>query len=149
MESREAAEAFLDAYKRTYDRFYRRIRPTEHQPGREALAVMRHLRLAGPVTVTEAALHFGRSQASASEIFSRMERRGLVAGVPDQRDRRRTLVWLTEEGQHALAGAENVLSISKLERALEQLTGADRAALVSVFERLLETAPQLEGWDDD
>lgn len=110
---------------------------------------MRHLRLSGPVTVTEAARHFGRSQASASEIFSRMERRGFVAGVPDQRDRRRTLVWLTDEGLATLAGAENVLSISKLERALEQLTGAEREALLAVFERLLDTDPQDGGWDDD
>ena len=149
MESRKAAHEFGESYKRIYDRFYRRVKAAEFQPSREALAVLRHLTRTGPLTVTEAARHFSRSQASTSELFARMERRGLLAGVVDDADRRRTLVWLTDEGTAALEGATQVLSLTKLEHALDQLDDSGRTAVVAALESLLETKPQANGWDND
>lgn len=149
MESRKAADEFRDAYQSVYNRFYRRVKPEAYQPGREALAVLRHLSQTGPLTVTEAANHFSRSQASTSEIFARLERRGLLEGVVDEKDRRRTLVWLTETGIAALEESSQVLSSTQLERAFEQLTPEQRHRAVSALETLLNTETHNQGWDHD
>jgi DNA-binding MarR family transcriptional regulator len=148
MDNHEAAEAFNERFMEVYQRFYRRVRPTSYRPGPEALAVLRHLHSSGPLTVTEAARHFSRSQASMSELIARMERRDLVGRVADQRDRRNKLVWLTETGMSAYEDSVRVLSVGKLERALGQLTSSERQRTVAVLERLLATEPEHEGWDD-
>lgn len=149
MDSREAARAFNEHFMQVYQRFYRRVKPTAYRPRPETLAVLRHLSRAGPLTVTEAARHFARSQASMSELIARMERRGLLAGVTDRRDRRRTLVWLTEAGLAALQASGQVLSVTKLERALEQLSVRQREGIVSALQGLLSTDTQDERWDDE
>ena len=149
MDTAQAAELFNEHFMETYQRFHRRVRPTAYQPGPEALAVLRHLYRAGPLTVSEAARHFSRSQASTSELISRVERRGLVARVADERDRRRTLIWLTDEGLAALRESARVLSVRKLERAFQQMTPTARESLVAAMGELLATDLQPGGWDEE
>jgi len=149
MDSVQAAQAFNGHFMRVYQRFYRRVRPTAYRPGPQALAVLRHLHGAGPLTITEAACHFSRSQASMSELVARLERRGLLCGVADQRDRRRTLVWLTEAGVLALEESLQVLSVRKLEIALDQLSDSEREGVVSALATLLSTDMPDEGWEDE
>ena len=136
-------------YKRIYDRFYRRVKPESYRPGRESLAVLRHLSRTGPLTVTEAAQHFSRSQASTSEVFARLEKRGLLARVVDSQDRRRTLVWLTKTGLNVLDDSSQVLSRAKLERAFQQLSDTERHSVVQCLEALLQTETHNQGWDDE
>jgi DNA-binding MarR family transcriptional regulator len=149
MDERTAAETFNEQFMRLYQRFYRRVRATAYRPGPEALAVLRHLHDAGPLTVTEAARHFSRSQAATSELIARLEHRGLIERVADGRDRRNKLVWLTPAGIEAFRESVRVLSLSRLERALAQLTPAERGDAVVALTKLLATQPQDEGWDDD
>lgn len=149
MDTAQAAERFNERFMETYQRFYRRVRPTAYRPGPEALAVLRHLYRAGPLTVSEAARHFSRSQASTSELISRIESRGLVSRVADERDHRRKLIWLTDEGIEALEQSVRVLSVPKLEHAFQQMTPAARTALVAAMEQLLSTDRQPGGWDDE
>ena len=149
MDSADTAKAFNDLFMKAYQRFYRRVRPTAYRPRPEALAVLRHLNQTGPLTVTEAARHFSRSQASMSEIVTRLESRDLVQRVPDRRDRRRQLVWLTTAGLKAHDDSIRVLSLGKLEQAFEQLDQGARREAVTALQKLLATEPTTEGWDDE
>jgi DNA-binding MarR family transcriptional regulator len=149
MDTREAAHAFNERFMRVYQRYYRRVRPGSYRPGRESLAVLRHLHRAGPLTVGEAAGHFSRSQAATSEIVTRLESHGLIARVTDGRDRRRTLVWLTERGIEMLEESHRVLSLSKLVHAFEQLPPAEREGVVEALGQLLATDTDHGGWDDE
>lgn len=63
------------------------------------LGILRHLGEAGPLTVGEQALHLGISRATASELIDRLEAKGLVERMRDERDQRRVFVWLTDEGR--------------------------------------------------
>jgi DNA-binding MarR family transcriptional regulator len=93
--------------------------------------------------VTEAARHFDRSQAAMSELIARLEARGLLTRITDDRDRRRHLVWLTDHGHEALRRLTQVLSLDHLESALERMSGHDRQALIDLMTELLRAA------DDD
>ncbi len=149
MSDMDEIERFVDLYKSVYSRFHRRVRPDVYRPSVESLAVLRHLSRSGPLTVSEAAAHFERSQSATSEILARLERRGLIERFPDERDRRRTLIWLTKDGLRAHRLAESVLSPRLLEHAFRQMDAADRAKLFEGMRALLDTAAAAEGWDDD
>lgn len=149
MESRQAAQAFNATFMRVYDRFHRRVKPSAYRPSPETLAVLRHLSRTGPLTVTEAAKHFTRSQAAMSEIIARLETRKLLERAPDERDRRRTLVWLTDEGQRVLRESSEVLSVRLLTMAMDQLDDQAKDRITKSLEELLNTAPTEEGWDHD
>lgn len=149
MESKDAAHRVGELYRAIYDRFHRRVRPEVYSPSPESLGVLEHLSRVGPLTVMEAARHFDRAQSAMSEIFGRLERRALVARMPDERDRRRSLVWLTEEGRAVLRRARQVLSERLLHEALRQIEPGERVRIVEALEALLETAPSPEGYDDE
>lgn len=138
------SQRFARDFASTYLRFHRRVPHPGYRPSREALAVLRHLRNTGPVTVSEAAEHFRRSQAATSEVLGRLVDRGLLERVPDERDRRRTLVWLTSTGQDVLEREEQVLSVDLLEHAFRQMAPDDREQLVRGLEALLATVPSPE-----
>ncbi len=147
MDAELAAEQFAGMFPRVYRRFHRRIGPAEYRLTSESLAVVQHLADAGPLTVTEAARHMDRSQAAMSEMIARLVARGLLARMPDERDRRRTLVWLTPAGRDGLASARSVLSPDLLTGALSQMPPADRRRLIDSVRVLLET--QLSKGDEE
>jgi len=137
MDAEEAARRFTELYHRSFVAFHRRARPGEKGLTREALAVLLHLSDTGPLTIAEACEHFSRSQAATSDIVTRLERRGLLARMQDERDRRRTLVWLTEEGRERLRRETTVLDPEPLTEALRGLDVDQRAQLLASFARLL------------
>src|SRR5215470_7513700 len=108
----EAARAFAALFPEVYLRYHVRDRERGLTP--QMAAVLRHLAMAGPLTVTEAARHFGRAQSVASGILAGLERKGLVERIRDRRDRRRTLVWLTDAGHDAVAREHRVLDETRL-----------------------------------
>lgn len=140
----EEVQQFARGFAGIYLRFHQRVPHPGYRPGREALAVLRHLRDIGPVTVGEASAHFERSQAATSEILTRLERRGMLERLADERDRRRMLVWLTSAGLEVLEREEQVLSTSLLEHAFQQMNESDRRRLLRGFEALLNTTPRRE-----
>lgn len=97
------------------------------------LGMLRHLAEHGPLTVGEQALHLGISRANASELIDRLESKGLVERMRDERDQRRVFVWLTREGKQSVArlagstiedpfvGAVAALSVSARRRIIEGL----------------------------
>ena len=74
--------------------------------------------LSGSLTVGEATRHLGRSQSVVSDIFEGLLAKGLVERMHDPSDRRRVLVWLSDEGIALLERDRDVLSRPLLERAM-------------------------------
>ena len=103
-------------------------------------AALQHLASSGPLTIGEMARHFARSQSVVSEIVSALEAKGLLERMRDQRDRRRTLVWLTEEAREVLARRAQVLDPARVERAMTKLPLRQRTALVEAMRALVQAA---------
>jgi DNA-binding MarR family transcriptional regulator len=82
-----------------------------------------------------------------SEIVDGLERKGLLARMRDQRDRRRTLVWLTEEGRAAMETERQVLCAQRLARAFGRLEGALAAQLLGGLRALVDAGDALPKQD--
>lgn len=96
----QVSEEFAALFRAIYLTFHRRDGPRSNLTG-ASRAVLQHLAMTGPVTIGEAAEHLGRAQSVVSETVSQLEGHGLLEREVDVRDRRRTLVWLTDdEGRH-------------------------------------------------
>ncbi|MEQ8765947.1 MAG: MarR family transcriptional regulator [Planctomycetota bacterium] len=152
MNDERSAERFVTLFHQIFLQFHHRDPPGTYLPSPETVAFLEHLSKAGPLTVGEAAIHFRRSQSTISEIVARLEGRELVERFPDERDRRRSLVWLTPTGLDALGRAQRILSVRRIERAWATWDEARRSDLLTRLEQLLEAAdsiPQEEMNDDD
>jgi DNA-binding MarR family transcriptional regulator len=141
---KQAGQVFSELFGAVFLRFHRRG-PKRSLWTPQSWAVLQHLEIAGPLTVTEAARHMERSQSVMSEIVDGLERKGLLARVRDARDRRRTLVWLTDEGRDAMATQRQVLCAERLERAFQQLGADIRADLLRTLKSLVEAGVETAG----
>jgi DNA-binding MarR family transcriptional regulator len=141
------AERATDALQRLFPAIYLRLHTRRdkqgHRPPDQSLAVLQHLALSGPLTVGEAARHFGRAQSAVSELVDRLESDGLVARLRDTRDKRRVLVWLTDAGQALLAKERQVLSPELAGAAVARMKPAARRALVAGMEALVAAADEM------
>ena len=137
------AVRFGELYSAIYRRFHRADPPDAWRPSTEALALLDHLSATGPLTVAEASKHFGRSQAATSELIARLEKRGLLERMPDERDRRRTLVWMSPTGLDAWRKSYEVLANERVAAALASVPESDRATLFRALEALLDAPTRL------
>jgi DNA-binding MarR family transcriptional regulator len=134
----------VEAIGRLYPAVYRRFKASGRPVGRtdvtvRMMAVLRHLLPAGPLTVGELAEHLQLSKAATTELIDRIEERGLVARIRDQRDRRRVFVWVTDEGRTAAAGpTPRVLEDDLLAKAVQNMTPEERQGLVDGLRALLK-----------
>jgi DNA-binding MarR family transcriptional regulator len=133
------ARLFPEVYRRYH--FARRPAGGELPVTRRALEVLAHLAAAGPLTIGEQAEHLGLRRNSTSELIARLEAKGLVSRIRDERDERRVLVWLTDAGHDVVSRIGNVLAPDLLERVMAGLEPADRAAVVRGFELLARAEP--------
>jgi DNA-binding MarR family transcriptional regulator len=138
-----AVAAVAELYPALYLRLHRRRPKGGLRPDGQMLAVLSHLAMAGPLTVTEAARHMDRAQSVMSELVDRLARRGLAARLADARDRRRILVWLTPAGEEALREEREVLSRPLVAAALARMAPADRRALLRGLSALGKAAEAL------
>jgi len=136
----EQAERFAALFRALYLTYHRRDGPRSDLPG-ASRAVLTHLAVTGPLTVGEAALHLGRAQSVVSEIVDGLARKGLLERERDPADRRRTLVWLTGEGQEVLRRDGEVLAVDTLAAALCRVPFEVRAGLLDGASALLAAAP--------
>jgi DNA-binding MarR family transcriptional regulator len=140
----DSAAEFCELYPAAYLRFCRRhddaASGTRLTPQQEA--VLRHLAMSGPLTVGEMARHFARAQSVVSEIVDGLESKGLLERMRDERDRRRTLVWLTDAAREALARRNEVLDPARVARAMRRLTAAGRRSLVRALRALVDAADE-------
>lgn len=127
-------------YPAVYELLHARWALHEKRPSPETLAVLQHLARAGPLTVSEAARHFGRALSAVSELVDRIEANGWIARSPDGRDRRRVLLWLTDAGEAVLQRSQSVLSLEALDAAMTRLTPAQREQLVAGLRALVDAA---------
>ena len=134
-----AAAEFSELFPAAYLRFHVR-RAKRSSLSALSRGVLSHLALADPLTVTEAAQHMNRAQSAMSEIVNGLERKRLVARFADTRDRRRTLVWLTEAGQAQLAEDRRVLDRELIARALSGMKAEERRELLSGMRALVRAA---------
>jgi DNA-binding MarR family transcriptional regulator len=136
---RRVARLFPELYRRYH--WANRVRGGDLPVTRRALEVLQHLAASGPLTVGEQAEHLGLRRNSVSELLQRLEEKGLVARIRDERDERRVLVWLTESGRDVVARVGQVLAPDLLTQVLENLDPEERAAVVRGFELLAFTQP--------
>lgn len=144
------AKAVIAEVHRLYPAVYRRFQASRQRiPGSDVtprmLGLLRLLAVAGPLSVGEQARHLCLSRATATELVDRLESKGLVARIRDGHDRRRVFVSLTESGRARAAAHPEVLACDDLLRAVEQMTPADRRALITGMRALLAAAEQVEG----
>jgi len=134
------AQEIATLYPAIYQRLHARWQKGEQRPSPEALAILTHLELSGPLTVTEAARHFQRAQSAVSELITRMQAHGHVERIRDARDRRRTLIWMTKSGVDILQRSRRVLDEELLARCIERMTAGDRVSLVAGLRALVGVA---------
>jgi len=133
------AAEFAELFPAAYLRFHVRRRK-QSELSAQSRAVLAHLELSGPLTVSEAAEHMSRAQSVMSEILLGLEKKKLVMRFTDARDRRRTLVALTDEGQERLAADRRVLDPSLVARALATMSTRERAELIRGMRALMRAA---------
>ena len=132
---------FAELFPAVYVHYCRRWKVDDYRPSHESAAILEHLMDSGPLTVTEAARHFGRSQAATSELLDRLRNRGLVDRIRDERDQRRHLIWLTKQGRDLTREIRRVLDPARLKRAFAKMTKAERRHLLEGMRALLRVAP--------
>jgi DNA-binding MarR family transcriptional regulator len=140
----DAASAFCELYPAVYLRFCRRHdgarSKTRLTPQQDA--TLHHLAMSGPLTIGEMARHFARAQSVVSEIVDGLETKGLLERMRDARDRRRTLVWLTDEAREVLARRAEVLDPARVARAMRALPPAQREALIDAMRALVRASSE-------
>lgn len=135
----EAAAEYLRLFPNVYLRFHRR--DSKHSEiSNASRGVLLHLAQSGPLTVGECAKHLQRAQSVVSEIVDQLESHGLLARVRDESDKRRTLVWLTDQGRARLVADQEVLSHEALERALCRMKPQERRMLLEGTLALIRAA---------
>ncbi len=127
-------------YPELYRLLGRRVRKDEQRVTPQGWAVLHHLELAGPLMVQEMTVHLGRAQSVISEMVATLERAGMLQRLKDPRDRRRTLVWLTEGGLGFLKRQREVLDPERLGRAMARLSGEERELLLRGTQALVRAA---------
>ena len=135
----EQAQTFIRRYSEVYALFHRAI-PKRTLLTPESWAVLEHFRLAGPLTVTEAARHMERAQSVMSGIIDHLASKGLLIRIRDERDKRRVLVWLSEKGRTTIAQESDVLCPDRLGAALIGMRASERESLLMNFGKLLQHA---------
>jgi MarR family transcriptional regulator, organic hydroperoxide resistance regulator len=128
----EAAREVLTLYPRIYFACHtRHVRdPVSHRLlSRHQASILDHLDELDPTTVNDLARHMGVTPATMSLALDRLERKGYVARLRDNPDRRRVHVRLTAAGVR-MREATSVLDPPRVEELLSRLTGDERAAAV-------------------
>jgi DNA-binding MarR family transcriptional regulator len=137
----EAAAAFSELFPAVYLRFHRRDDKRSELTG-AARAVLQHLSIAGPLTVSELARHLDRAQSVVSEMTEGLVAHGWLERARDPEDGRRWLIWLTDAGVELLARDRDVLSRALLERAMASLSETQLQALLEGMRALIQADQQ-------
>jgi DNA-binding MarR family transcriptional regulator len=133
---------------RLYPLVYRMFHISHHAlPGTDVtprmLGVLQHLAAAGPLTLSELVLHLSLSKAATTELVDRLEHKGLVARMHDERDRRRVFIWLTDSGRERAGEHPRVLEDELLLAALARMAPDDRQALINGMRALVAARKDL------
>ncbi|HER43931.1 MAG TPA: MarR family transcriptional regulator [Candidatus Eisenbacteria bacterium] len=101
------------------------------------------------LSVTDMADMLGISRAAVSQMYKAMERNGLLVVHTDDRDKRRRLLYLTEEGRAAVTALEPIWNaVGKCTEDLVRETGQDVLKALSDIENELEERSLFERVSD-
>jgi DNA-binding MarR family transcriptional regulator len=137
--ARRVARLFPEVYRRYH--WANRVHGADLPVTRRALEVLQHLSASGPLTVGEQAAHLGLRRNSMSELLQRLEAKGLVARIRDERDERQVLVWLTDAGRDVVSRVGQVLAPDLIAQVMSTLSPEERAVVVRGVELLATTDP--------
>lgn len=134
---------------RLYPAVYRRFHVSRQAaPGADVtprmLSALQHLAVSGPLTLGELTLHLALGKATTTELVDRLEAKGLVDRMRDERDKRRVFIWLTEAGRARAVAHPQVLRDDLLAHALARMRPDDRTHLVLGLHALLNAAEELD-----
>jgi DNA-binding MarR family transcriptional regulator len=128
---------FEELFRATYRAAVRRVRDKRDRLSPETVALLDHLAATGPLTAGELAKHIDRAPSTLSEMVDHLVDKGLLTRDRDPADARRSLIWLTVEGQGALLDARTVLDPALLAAAAAGLTADQRKALIETLRALV------------
>jgi DNA-binding MarR family transcriptional regulator len=129
------ADDFWAATRRLRQRSRETLAPWDISPSHaRALAV---LRMDGPMRLGDLSERLHIAPRSATEVVDVLEGHGYLARQPDARDRRATLVGLTEEGQRATADIQAART-AEADRFFGALSAADRTRLRRILRILAQ-----------
>ncbi|GLZ03793.1 MarR family transcriptional regulator [Actinomadura sp. NBRC 104412] len=94
----------------------------------------------GPIGMADLSRRLHLEKSSVTGLVDRVERRGLVARVRDDRDRRAYRVALTDEGSRLACETHEAVN-QRLERLAADLAPAERDGLVATILRALPPPP--------
>ena len=132
--ARRVARLFPEVYRRYH--WANRVQGADLPVTRRALEVLQHLSASGPLTVGEQAVHLGLRRNSVTELLQRLESKGLVARIRDERDERRVLVWLTEAGRNVVSRIGQVAAPDLIAQTMADLSPENRLLAVRGLELL-------------
>jgi len=136
------AKDFESLFRAVYVTAVRRVRDKRERLSPETVALLDHLAASGPLTSSELSRHIERAPSTLSEMVDHLVEKGLLTRDRDPLDARRSLIWLTDDGQAALTEAREVLDHDLLAKAGERLTPEQRDALLDLFQTFVT---QLKG----
>ena len=136
-----------DEVARLYPAVYRRFHVSKQRlPGTDLtprmLWILQHLASAGPSTLGELAEASGVKKSTTTELVDRLEARGYVGRMRDERDARRVFVGLTAPGERRATRAPSVLAGEPLRAALARMSHDEREALVRGLRALVRAGEE-------
>jgi MarR family transcriptional regulator, transcriptional regulator for hemolysin len=108
------------------------------------LPVLTALKDGARLSQTELARWAKVEQPTMAQLLARMERDGIVRREPDPKDRRSSLIALTDEARAKLPAGRAILEAGNRE-AMYGLSEAEVAMLISLLQRVLANAEEMEG----
>lgn len=130
-------------YPAVYHRFHvskLRLPGTDVTP--RMLWILQHIASVGPSTLGELAGASGAKKSTTTELVDRLEAKGYVGRMRDERDARRVFVGLTPQGERRARRAPSVLADDALRAALARMTAAERVALVRGLRALVRAGEE-------
>ncbi|MFC4950650.1 MarR family winged helix-turn-helix transcriptional regulator [Pseudonocardia sp. GCM10023141] len=108
------------------------------RPGlRSSYAVLAGLDEFGPISQAELGRRLGIDRSDMVTLLNDLERDGLAQRTPDENDRRRNAIRITDAGTAAMRAFDGRVEAAQ-DEFLAPLTVAERAQLVGLLHRLLE-----------
>ena len=103
----------------------------------QQIGVMRFLQKIQPCTVTQLRKAMGRSNSSLVAVLNRLETRGLIKRQADSRNRKTTLLSVTDRGKKLY---ENAVELGAFSSIIRTLPGEDLQRLKSYIEAMITAA---------
>ncbi|CAH8189405.1 MarR family winged helix-turn-helix transcriptional regulator [Vibrio aestuarianus] len=99
------------------------------------LLLMREIKSSENVTIRQLSSNTNMSQATATSILDRLEKRGLITRQRDQQDKRKVHALLTTEGNQLLLNAPTLLQDNFIDQ-FQALSSWEQTLILSSLQRI-------------